>query len=500
MNRSPTSWWSLLWLVYAASPTSVESHHILGLFVNVHRSQLMVHLAVCQALVQKGHQLTVVTTLPLEEHVLQPNVTHILIPWEQPKDEPDDRSSSDLFLRLERMFSRLEKSGDLLNMPEWQAFLQSDPKPPFDLMLLGYHFNDHLLGVAAHFQCPVAIISTQQPTGFVNSLMGNPEERWYVPQPYDSRQRSGISAWIFGIWEKLMEIMARRVMQKIYNLHFPEPRYPGFKTMRRSVALTLSNHHAISEGPIAPVLPNMVDIGGILLEQQINKNSLEISASNRSIIVFSLGSRFTWRKSPHSLVSTFTKAFSQFPDYDIYWTYDGANQSVISLDFRHIKVSKWWPQCELLASGKVRLFITHGGKGSVSEALYYGVPMLGLPLVGDQRVNLRKMQSKKWGLTLSTHNLTHIELHRAMERILDESEYTKAISKASQLYRDRPMNSSDLATFWLEYIIRHNGARNLYSPSRQFNWIEYLFIDVYVTIYGGLILVIIILRKLNRLL
>lgn len=216
MNRSPASW-SLLWLVYTASFPSLDSHHILGLFVNVHRSQILVHLAVCRALLQKGHHLTLVTTLPLEDHEIQGNVTHILIPWQQPKEEHAHGSASDLLHRLGRMFNSLEKSGDLLKLPEWKAFLRRVPNPHYDLMLLGYHFNDHLLGVAAHFKCPVAIISTQQPTGFVNSLMGNPEERWYVPQPYDSQQRSGISAWVFGIWEKLMEIMARRVLEKIYR-------------------------------------------------------------------------------------------------------------------------------------------------------------------------------------------------------------------------------------------------------------------------------------------
>lgn len=126
--------------------------------------------------------------------------------------------------------------------------------------------------------------------------------------------------------------------------------------------------------------------------------------------------------------------------------------------------------------------------------------MLGLPLLGDQRANLQRMQSKKWGLTLTTHNLTHIELTQAMERILGESVYTEAISKASELYRDRPMKPSDLATFWLEYIIRNDGAKNLYSPSRELSWIEYLSIDVYITIYDGLILIVIVLHKINRLL
>ncbi|XP_016964630.1 UDP-glucuronosyltransferase [Drosophila biarmipes] len=505
MKSSPASV-SLLWLAATAfflvpdNLAPVESHHILGLFVNVHRSQLMVHLAVCRALLQRGHHLTLVTTLALEEQEVRENVSHILIPWKQPENEDHRASSSDLILRLERMFKRLEHSGDLLTLPEWKKFLKNAPKTPYDLLLLGYHFNDHLLGVAAHFNCPAAIISTQQPTGFVNSLMGNPEERWYVPQPYDGHQRSGLSAWLFGVWEKLMEILARRVLARIYSSHFPEPHYPSFEAMRRSVVLALSNHHMISEGPIAPLLPNMVDIGGIVLEQEPNKAALEFSTSNRSIIIFSLGTRFTWRKSSQKLLQTFTKAFAQFPDYNIYWTYDGPNRSALSLDYPHLKVAKWWPQRQLLASGKARLFITHGGKGSLSEALYYGVPMLGLPLIGDQRGNLLKMQAKNWGLTLSTHNLTHSELSKAMNGILSSPSYAESVSQASQIYRDRPMRSSTLSTYWIEYIIRHKGANHLYHPARHQNIVEYYSIDVHMIIYGTLILSIATLRKINRLL
>ncbi|EDW87786.1 UDP-glucuronosyltransferase [Drosophila yakuba] len=502
MKRSPVSL-SLLWMGYtgifllADSPAPVEAHHILGVFVNVHRSQLMVHLAVCRALLQKGHHLTLVTTWPLEEQEIRGNVSHIFIPWKQPAEEG---STSDLIGRLERMFKRLEHSGDLLDLPEWKTFLSNPPQTPYDLLLLGYHFNDHLLGLAAHFNCPVAIVSTQQPTGFVNSLMGNPEERWYVPQPYDGHQRSGMSACVFGIWEKFIEMMARRVLARIYSLHFPEPRYPSFETMRRSVVLALSNHHMISEGPIAPLIPSMVDIGGIVLEQQLSKTPLELPAGNRSLIIFSLGTRFTWRKSTEELVQTFTKAFSQFPDYDIYWTYDGPNGSAISLDYPHLKVAKWWPQSQLLQSGRARLFITHGGKGSLSEALFHGVPMLGLPLIGDQRANLRRMQSRNWGLTLSTHNLTHLELAKGISRMLTNSSYSETILKASQVYRDRPMNSSDLATYWIEYIVRHKGAKNLYNPARQLNMIEYHSIDMYFMVYGFLMLTIAMLRKVNRLL
>lgn len=191
-----------------------SASHILGVFVNVHRSQLLVHLAVARVLLQRGHQLTLVTTLPLEQEWMCENVTHILVPW---KPHALAAARDNFLIGVQRTHARLQESGELLNQPAWLKFMKIMPSPRYDLMLLGYHFNEHLLGVAAHFKCPVAIIYTQQPIGYVHSLLGNPEERWYVPQPYDSRQRTGMAGFFFGLWEKSFELWARHVMQGIYR-------------------------------------------------------------------------------------------------------------------------------------------------------------------------------------------------------------------------------------------------------------------------------------------
>lgn len=194
----------------------VHGARILCVFVGVHRSQLLVHLAVARVLLLRGHQLTMVISQPLEHNWPKANVTHLLLPWQLAKEQLIEPQANFLS-RLQWTLGRLEKSGELLDQPEWRSFMEHTPTTPYDLLLLGYHFNDHLLGVAAHFNCPVAIITTQQPIGFVHSLLGNPEERWYVPQPYDSQQRTGLEGCIFGLWEKLSELLARRVMQRIYR-------------------------------------------------------------------------------------------------------------------------------------------------------------------------------------------------------------------------------------------------------------------------------------------
>ncbi|XP_030383846.1 UDP-glucuronosyltransferase 1-1 [Scaptodrosophila lebanonensis] len=485
----------LCWSALGWSGTSCG--HILGIFVQVHRSQLLVYTAVARVLLQHGHQLTLITTLPLDSELeLDGNLTHILVPWKQSAENAN--LSKDLFTRLQRTYERLEDAEQLLNEPEWQAFMAHNPTPAYDLLLLGYHFNDHLLGVAAHFNCPVAIITTQQPISFVHSLLGNPEERWYVPQPYDKRQRTGWRALAFGVWEKATELMARRVMRRIYSKHFSPSHYPSFDQMRQRVVLALNNHHMISEGPIAPLLPNMLDIGGICMEQGLKAIDTDIGYT-RPFIYFSLGTRFSWHTVPSDFVAIFVEAFAQLPDYDIYWTYDGSNDSVSSISGTHsnIKLSQWWGQQQLLASGQIQLFITHGGKGSLTEALYYGVPMLGLPFLGDQHTNLRRMSRKGWGLYRNPRNLSSASLLTALRELLMVSQYRENIRSSSRLYRDRPLNASALTAYWLEYVMRHDGATHLHNPGRMLNWWQYYLLDVYATIYGCLLAVIIILRHLD---
>lgn len=270
--------------------------------------------------------------------------------------------------------------------------------------------------------------------------------------------------------------------------------------MRRRVVLALNNHHMISEGPIGPLLPSMLDIGAILLEQSttVEGNLSEVEGIRRPMVLFSLGTRFSWRTTSVELEKSFVEAFAQLSDYDIFWTYDGKNASDIRRVHKHIKLAKWWPQPHLLSQPEMRLFVSHGGKGSLSEALYYGVPLLGLPLLGDQRVNLRKMQQKQWGLTLDARNVSQGTILSGIQSILTDDRFKEKITSDSQLYRDRPLNASQVTAYWLEYVIRHKGAEHLYSSARELTIWQHYLLDVRLLIYGSLIVISWALIRLDR--
>lgn len=46
------------------------------------------------------------------------------------------------------------------------------------------------------------------------------------------------------------------------------------------------------------------------------------------------------------------------------------------------------------------------------------------------------------------------------------------------MYNDQPMKPLDRAMYWIEYVIRNNGAKHLISDSTELNDAQYFLLDV----------------------
>lgn len=47
---------------------------------------------------------------------------------------------------------------------------------------------------------------------------------------------------------------------------------------------------------------------------------------------------------------------------------------------------------------------------------------------------------------------------------------------------DRPIKPLDLAIYWIEFVIRHNGAPHLRVAGVDIPWYKYLFVDILIFI------------------
>lgn len=71
------------------------------------------------------------------------------------------------------------------------------------------------------------------------------------------------------------------------------------------------------------------------------------------------------------------------------------------------------------AHPNLKLFITHGGISSTIEAVYYGVPVVGIPVLVDQPINMKNTVHAGTGLALNYDQLTNDSLYSVIQEVLN---------------------------------------------------------------------------------
>jgi glucuronosyltransferase len=72
---------------------------------------------------------------------------------------------------------------------------------------------------------------------------------------------------------------------------------------------------------------------------------------------------------------------------------------------------------------KVRVFISHGGLLSAIEAAHTGVPMVGIPMFGDQPTNMKAIADNKMGIRLNYGDISKDTVLKAIRTVLDDPRY-----------------------------------------------------------------------------
>lgn len=86
-------------------------------------------------------------------------------------------------------------------------------------------------------------------------------------------------------------------------------------------------------------------------------------------------------------------------------------------------IRKWFPQGAVLAHDNVKLFITHGGLLSTTEAIYFGKPIVGVPFFGDQQLNMNRAARAGYGVVIDHKTkLTETAMSWALDKVLHSAE------------------------------------------------------------------------------
>jgi MGT family glycosyltransferase len=94
------------------------------------------------------------------------------------------------------------------------------------------------------------------------------------------------------------------------------------------------------------------------------------------------------------------------------------------------------PQTSVLP--QVDLVITHGGNNTVTECLFFGRPMVVLPLFWDQYDNAQRIHETGFGIRLDTYGHAPDDLTRAIEKLLADEELGQRLGATSARLQQKP--------------------------------------------------------------
>jgi hypothetical protein len=482
-------------LLLFGTASYVESYKILGLFPFMAKSHFIVGNSLMKGLAKAGHEVTVVSAFPNKgpiDNYTFIDVSEILEAMKSKMSSLLDMPDLGILEIISDIYDMgIFITNHTMNNPKVKTLIASDQK--FDVIIVEIFLSEALIGFGHHFKAPVIGISTFGASKWTNDLVGTPSPLSYIPHPFLSFtdqmnfvQRLGNT--MMNLFETIyMNLFYYPHQREIYEASFPDPK-PTLDEIMKKVNLVLLNNHFSLSHP-RPYPPAMIEVGGMHINRKPKPLPAHIQSyldnATDGVIYFSMGSNIQCKTLPVEKRDALLKTFATFKQ-KVMWKWEEDNLPGKS---ENVFISSWWPQDDILAHPNVKVFITHGGLLSTSESIYHGVPVVGIPIFGDQELNMARAARAEYGLTVSYKNLTQKALTWALNEILTDPKYTKNVKIISERYRDQQNNPLDTAIYWVEYVARHKGAPHLRIRANDLSFIEYHNLDVFATILAVILAV-----------
>ncbi|KAF5306218.1 hypothetical protein FQR65_LT18599 [Abscondita terminalis] len=458
----------------------VKCAKILGIFHIPSHSHQILGTKLLYELAAKGHDVTFITPTPKKE-AKNVKIVQFAYPARLGEEYANRFALKFRWAFLQVYFFDLLglKFAELaLNSTEVNEFLSI--KQDFDIVIIENFLNAAFRGFCYHFNAHCIMLSTVGPNRWTNHLVANPDNPSYIPElfiEYPSKMNfiQRFSNTIVNVLATLFNHFYvtpkhNEVMQRFF------PGAPHMDELLYNSSLILLNSHVSTNAPV-PLVPNMIPIGGFHIDppKKLPQDLLEyLDNAKDGVIYFSMGSNLKSVNMDQVKLNAIFSVFRKLKQKVIWkWENDSLPDGL-----SHVMVRSWLPQSDILAHPNVKLFITHGGLLSTTETIYHGVPIIGIPIFGDQKLNIANVVQDGYGLMVSYFELTEETLGSAIEEILNNPKYLNKVKEKNRIMHDEPMKPLDKAVFWVEYVLRHNGAPHLKTSALSLNWYQYLLLDV----------------------
>ncbi|XP_026315009.1 UDP-glucuronosyltransferase 2B15-like [Hyposmocoma kahamanoa] len=472
----------------------VQCSSILALFSSLSHSDHFVFRGLATKLAQRGHNVVMMTPYP--GHFTYPEIEKIVeldvgqesgAYWDEFKNLMSN--TEDYYTRMRAINEFNVKLAISQLKSKQMTALFINPNIKFDLVITEADVPV-LYAVADKYKVPHIAITTT--SGKIHQYEAKGNQIHPILYPDVNTLNYGN----LNLWQTLVEV--NRYIQtrnEYYNNYLPlceiaAKRILGLKRnlieveQDIDVLFIAANPLLVGNRPTVPstVFTDLLQIvPGLSLPKSL-KTALD--AARKGAIYFTIGAvQESEELAPH-ILQTLADAFSQLP-FTVLWKIE--NVTINKPD--NVIAHPWFPQQEVLAHPNVKAFITHGGLRSLEEAVYYEVPIIGLPIVKSRKPFLQLITRHGAGEIIDPYHLEKDSLKSIISVVATNDRYKKAMTTLKAKIVNNLNSGPENAVWWTEYVLRNGGARHLRAPAVGVTTREYYLLDiVLVFLLGGVVI------------
>lgn len=369
---------------------------------------------------------------------------------------------------------------NILNSQQVREMMENET---FDLIILDIFLSESFFGFGEYFGAPMVGVSSLGTIHSVEVLVGNSSPLSYIAdltilRPYNSNMNFWLRClnvamfsleWIHYYYRYMP------VQKKIYEHHFPNASLT-FEEAQKNFSLALTNDH-FTLSTSRPHVPNMIEVAGLHIPVNLEPIPLHLNRTlqeaDHGVVVVDLGSRI----SVH-LMNNLLDQFRQIPQtilWHIDYTISARNVDIPSNVYFVSNLSRH----SSLSYPNTHLFVCRGVYLDVVESIHYGIPILGVPNIdGSQEDYVDFIKKINNGLSLRLNQLNPETLNKVLKDLLTTDRYRREAVALSKRFRDQQNTPMEKSIYWIEYILRHNGATHMRNLGQNLKLWEYYNLDV----------------------
>ncbi|KAG5674708.1 hypothetical protein PVAND_004660 [Polypedilum vanderplanki] len=441
-----------------------------------------------EALLKRGHYLTTISPFLYKRNPDVENLKQIIIsryPIEKEyssKDVFTGGFDSDIKYIQTQYKIGLHLSEHALNDSAVKKFIKKRENK-FDVILADNSHQESLFMFAHKFNCPLITVDINSHSSNMDEVMGILTQPSFVPHPatkygkemtFIQRSYNTLLYFYETAVRRFSYMPAQNKLARKYFKDAFDGEIPDLSVVQKRISVILSNTHRLTN--TRPKMAAQVDIAGAHLKEKYDAlpaylhNAIE--NSKHSIVFFSFGSYINSGEMPKEKINQILEAFRNTKK-TIFWKFDGDIPEGVP---ENVIIQNWFPQNELLSNPVVTLFITSGSSLSFQEAIYHRIPMLIIPLTGEQYRNGLEAEKNGYGKILMFDDINEKTLAEAIVEITTDKSYFSNVNTAYSKFTDNPIEPMKEAIYWIQHVAKFGGLEK--SPSVNYSWFTYYNLDV----------------------